>query len=120
MSGSRDYDEARTECATEMISIFDEMKPEKLYVPWFDTEVQHIDEFEPGDIVELHPKGGGGTDFRCLFDWIEKREIEPACLVVLTDLMGKFPQKEPTYPVLWVSTTDIIAPFGETLKLTSI
>lgn len=118
MSGSRDYDEARAECTAEMISIFDEMKPEKLYVSWFDTEVQHVDEFEPGDIVEFHPKGGGGTDFRCLFDWIEKREIEPACLVVLTDLMGTFPQREPSYPVLWISTTDIIAPFGETLRLT--
>lgn len=117
-SGSRDYEEARAECAAEVVAIFDEMKPEKLYVPYFDTEVPHVDEFEAGDIVEFHPKGGGGTDFRSLFSWVEKQQIEPACLVVLTDLMGTFPQTEPEYPVLWISTTERVAPFGETLRLT--
>ena len=117
MSGSRDYAEARAEGAAEIISIFDEMKPEKLCVAHFDTIVQRVEEFEPGDTVELHPKGGGGTDFRCLFDYIEQEGLEPACLVILTDGYGIFPSKEPLVPVLWVMTTKAQIPFGECLYI---
>ena len=43
--------------------------------------------------------------------------IQPACLVYLTDLQGTFPDKPPDYPVLWVTTTDQEAPWGETVRL---
>lgn len=46
--------------------------------------------------------GGGGTDFRPVFEAVDKTAI----LVYLTDGYGEFPKKEPDYPVIWVSLTD--------------
>lgn len=49
--------------------------------------------------------GGGGTDFRPVFDWIGEKQIHPACLVYFTDAYGRFPDIEPAnYPVIWVLT----------------
>ena len=66
--------------------------------------VQHVQRFEPGDTVSIDAKGGGGTDFRPVFEHIDgdKNEDEPpVCVVYLTDLDGSFPNVEPDYPVLW-------------------
>jgi len=54
------------------------------------------------DWNELKFAGGGGTDFRPVFDEIDHRNIEPAALVYLTDGFGSAPQDPPAYPVLWV------------------
>ena len=82
-----------------------------------DAEIQSEQEFTKADMpftVEI--KGGGGTDFRPAFEEIHKKGYSPACAVYLTDLYGRFPDKEPDYPVLWVSTTkDQKAPFGTTI-----
>jgi len=45
--------------------------------------------------------GGGGTDFRPVFDFYEKKNVRPACLVYFTDGYGTFPQKPPDYDVIW-------------------
>ena len=116
-SGSRDDNEARAECGAESASVIEECKPEKTHVIYCDARVQRVDVFEQGDPVKFSPCGGGGTDFRPAFEYVEKENLDLACMIVITDLMGTFPDKEPPYPVLWVSTTDRTAPFGETLRL---
>jgi predicted metal-dependent peptidase len=78
--------------------------------------------------VTIDAKGGGGTDFRPVFDIIEdprkakEHEMEefdepPVCVVYLTDLDGSFPAEEPEYPVLWCVPPGVNAsrkvPFGE-------
>jgi len=68
--------------------------------------------------LQLEPKGGGGTDFRPVFAWVAEQGLTPACLIYLTDMYGSFPDDEPEYPVLWISTTNIEkAPFGEVVRL---
>jgi len=67
--------------------------------------------------MQLHPVGGGGTDFRPAFEYVNKNGITPCCLIYLTDMEGTFPSYAPDYPVLWVATTDIKGPFGRTIKL---
>jgi len=68
--------------------------------------------------LRLNPKGGGGTDFRPVFEWVEKRGLTPACLVYLTDMRGRWPEAEPPYPVLWAATTaDVTPPFGITASM---
>jgi predicted metal-dependent peptidase len=47
-------------------------------------------------------KGGGGTDFRPVFDWVREQGMMPSALVFLTDGMGTYPDQPPPYPVLWV------------------
>ena len=49
----------------------------------------------------LELPGRGGTDFNPVFNDVEKRDLEPMCLVYLTDAYGPFPV-EPDYPVIWV------------------
>ena len=79
---------------------------------WCDAKVQRVDELdEPEDLEELRADinrqggapGGGGTDFRPVFEEIEKRGIQPDMLVYLTDTYGSFPTQEPDYPVIWAS-----------------
>lgn len=115
-SGSIGQEELRT-FASEITAIAQECRPSHIHVLYIDAKVQKVDEFETGDVIEIKPKGGGGTDFRPAFDWIAENQVEAACLIYLTDMYGDFPPEAPDYPVLWVSTSDHHAPFGETLRL---
>lgn len=103
--------------AAEVQAIADECAPERLVAVSCDAAIQSVEEFERGDLVILSPKGGGGTDFRPVFDHVEREGLEPACLVYLTDLDGTMPSAAPDYQVLWVSTTRTVAPWGETIEL---
>ena len=88
-------------------------------VLYVDSTLQGAQTFGRYDLpLDLDAKGGGGTDFRRPFDWIETEGKTPACLVYLTDLCGRFPDAEPDYPVLWVATENHgEAPFGETVRM---
>ena len=55
-------------------------------------------------LKKLHMKGGGGTDFRPVFDKVKELGIMPELLIYLTDAYGTFPEKRPQYPVLWCIT----------------
>jgi hypothetical protein len=83
-----------------------------VYVLYFDTDVQKVETYQAGQPVKLAPVGGGGTDFRPCFRWLEERGITPQTLLFLTDLWGTFPGDVPPYPVLWASTGKREAPFG--------
>lgn len=88
-------------------------------VLYCDTRIGNVEEFSTEDLpLTLHPKGGGGTDFRPPFRYVEETNLTPSCLIYLTDMGGKFPTEEPAYPVLWVSSQkDETAPFGEVVEL---
>jgi predicted metal-dependent peptidase len=60
--------------------------------------------------------GRGGTDFRPVFELIDREPISPNVLLYLTDLYGTFPSNEPRYPVIWIRTPDSFVeevPFGK-------
>lgn len=63
--------------------------------------------------------GGGGTDFRPVFAYLEEQAIMPQSLIFLTDLCGQFPEEGPNYPVIWAATTTAQAPFGETIPMSA-
>lgn len=90
--------------------------PTELTVIYCDAKVNHVDTFSRDTPVKLHPHGGGGTDFRPVFDYVEKQGLEPCCLIYLTDLMGTFPQEPAPYPVLWITDERTQAPWGETIR----
>lgn len=118
-SGSCWDAETQTRFASELTSVVEECKPEKVYAPYCDTKVyKPVRVFEPGEPLEFRIKGGGGTDFRDIFRWIEQENIEPACLIVTTDTYGNFPDHAPSYPVLWASTIkNPTVPFGEVIDI---
>jgi predicted metal-dependent peptidase len=103
--------------AAELQAAVDDASPARVHVLYCDARIHRVDTFERGETVEVNPAGGGGTDFRPVFDWLDTCEETPAALVYLTDLDGRFPSETPEIPTLWATTTDYVAPFGETLRI---
>ena len=103
--------------AAELTALVEENHPERVHVLYFDTAVQRADIFEFGQPIQLQPRGGGGTDFRPVFEYLETEHIEPHAVVFLTDLCGTFPEQEPPWPVIWASTQQTEAPFGATVYM---
>lgn len=61
-----------------------------------------VDNNTPVEKIIEELKGGGGTDFRPVFDKANKDFTTPSAMVFLTDTYGTFPETTPDYPVLWV------------------
>jgi predicted metal-dependent peptidase len=88
-----------------------------------DTEVQEIvEDFVPCDDFEL--KGGGGTDFRPVFEMIENGELEGDVVLFFTDMYGRYPEDEPHIPVIWIDYDGGYArnrvPFGHIIEAVKI
>ena len=102
---------------SEIRSILAGQRPRLVHVLYFDAAVQKAETYEAGQPVSFSPVGGGGTDFRPCFDWLQEHGIMPQTLVFLTDLCGTFPGEAPPYPVIWASTEARRAPFGEVVRM---
>lgn len=105
-----------------LAAIVEIYRPESVWVVDCDARVKQVVEITEGEMPEtLDAQGGGGTAFGPVFDWVEKEGISPACVVYFTDLQGKFPDKEPPYPVLWAVPETLCPvaapPFGERITL---
>lgn len=106
-----------SEFGSEIKGIVDELNPERVRVIYCDAQIAHIDVFERHDELEFAAHGGGGTDFRPPFRYLEEQGIEPRCFVYLTDGYGPFPE-EPAFPTLWcINNHDVVPPHGEHLIL---
>jgi len=68
------------------------------------------------DLETYKPVGGGGTDFRPVFQWVQEHLPTADFVVYFTDGMGEFGE-DPGKPVLWVMTTEVEAPYGVTVRL---
>jgi predicted metal-dependent peptidase len=104
----------------ELDELRNQLQPTGLHIIQCDAAIGKVDEFEQYDDFDLRKieaTGGGGTDFRPPFDYVEKQNIEPRAFVYLTDGYGPFPDKEPPYPVLWLMTTDVKPPWGEVVRI---
>jgi predicted metal-dependent peptidase len=75
--------------------------------------------FEPWEAFELPQKlrGGGGTRFTPVFEWVEEQGIAPDLLVYFTDAEGQFPGLEPRYPVIWLVKGRARVPWGQRVQL---
>ncbi|MCU0928368.1 MAG: VWA-like domain-containing protein [Burkholderiaceae bacterium] len=74
---------------------------------------------EPWEPLEVPAQlaGGGGTDFRPVFDWVEREGRRPDALVYFTDARGTFPARVPEYPVLWLVKGRAPVPWGRRIAL---
>jgi predicted metal-dependent peptidase len=95
--------------------VISECSPAAVTVWYSDAKVCKVDRFERGESLTWEPAGGGGTDFRPALKAIEE-EGTAVCVLCITDLYGSFPDSC-DLPVLWLATTDKVAPFGETIPL---
>lgn len=75
--------------------------------------------FEPWEDFDCPASisGGGGTDFRPVFDWLYRDGVRPALLVYFTDAEGKFPDHEPDFPVIWLVKGKQPTPWGQRIQL---
>ncbi len=76
-------------------------------------------EFEPWQEFTMPRKfeGGGGTDFRPMFAWVEQQNMSPDLLVYFTDAEGEFPALPPSYPVVWLVKGKTKTPWGRRVQL---
>ena len=100
-----------------------DFRPRAITVIYCDDRINGTPEtYTADDTPTLTPYGGGGTDFRPPFEWVDANMTEPpAALVYLTDLEGSAPKDAPAYPVIWAaipSTWPTIPAFGQIVPLT--
>jgi predicted metal-dependent peptidase len=75
--------------------------------------------YEPWEPIVLprELKGGGGTSFVPVFQWIDGWDMPPEIVVYFTDAQGQFPSQEPRYPVLWLVKGKAKVPWGRRIQL---
>ena len=119
-SGSMGQEELN-QIASEITAIAQDCRPETVLVIYCDSEVVGTERFDAYEDIQLHAKGGGGTRFKPVFDYIEEQvEETPAALVYFTDLWGNTDELDPPdYPVVWGVTynSDRAVPFGDVASL---
>jgi len=82
-----------------------------------DDKVNEHKTFYSGDILELSLSGGGGTDFRPVFSFIDENLRDTQLLLYFTDLDGAFPKDIPNYDIKWIVPKGKEVPFGEVIVL---
>jgi predicted metal-dependent peptidase len=85
-----------------------------------DADIQRIYELKNNEIItEVH--GRGGTDFRPVFEYLDKPRNKKDALVFFTDSQGPAPDKS-RLPTLWVLThgNKRPAPFGLEVELPKV
>jgi predicted metal-dependent peptidase len=112
----------QTMLGSEVQGILAEYGQIELVIVYVDTQVAGFQEVSVEDIpLKLEVKGGGGTDFRPGFVWVEEQDYVPVGAIYMTDgYCSSFPDEEPDYPVIWCLTEEPgnwNPPFGETIKI---
>ncbi len=83
-----------------------------------DAKVHGHYSFQGGEEMDFPIKGGGGTDYRPVFEYIEASLPMSSMLLYFTDGEGIFPRIPPTYEVLWaLSQKKNKIPFGRPLVI---
>ncbi len=106
-----------SEFAAEITNIWEDQKPIKLHVIYFDSEVCHYEKFERDDNLHIEAHGGGGTAFSPVFRYQDDNGIMPVATIFLTDLCCSDFGPQPDHPVLWVSNHSDQAPWGEVVMM---
>lgn len=91
------------------------------YLGFFDSIVYKPIEFSTVDeVLSIKPRGGGGTNFYKIFEYVSELEIKPKAIIILTDGYAFFPKEEVRegIPVIWVINNDkVTPPWGEIARI---
>lgn len=111
-------DEMMRTYVSEVSGALDEGITDRLTVVYADDGVRQVDEFVQGDVVQCRTIGGGGTDFRDTFKWINENAPEASAVIYLTDMITTSFGEEPHCATLWAAylpqhyLNNIKVPFG--------
>jgi len=103
----------------EIQGIMESFPAYRIHVVTFDTEAYNPVQYDSenlDDICDYEIKGGGGTDFDCIFNYLKENEIEPKRLVVFTDGYPFGSWGDENYAdTVWIlhGTTTIVPPWGQ-------
>lgn len=120
MSGSVSQREQMA-MVTELVSVANQVRPDKIDVLYWDSEVARHEEYDESNLdllaTSTKPAGGGGTSPACVKRYLTEKHINPECVIMLTDgYVDSWPDFD--CPVLWVVTTkNITAGTGMTIHL---
>ena len=91
---------------------------------FFDAQVYKPVDFDSiEDVKKIRPRGGGGTDFEIIFDYVNNNLQEPpASIVILTDGYAPFPDEKMScgIPTLWLlnhDDEDVSPPWGKVVRM---
>ena len=106
---------------SEVVGLCQNVQPEVLHLLEVDAAVQAHTVYDQMSLDSLSAKrtlaGGGGTDMRTIFKYLDDNNIKPEAVVVLTDGYTPWPETLP-YTTLWAITDKhITAPCGTTIHL---
>ena len=110
-----------TQAYSEIKGALDQFTSLEGYLGFFDTLVYEPKPFSSiEDVLEIIPKGGGGTSFFAVFSYVQKLEVKPKALVILTDGYAQFPPENVRngIPVIWIINNDnVTPPWGEVARM---
>jgi predicted metal-dependent peptidase len=92
------------------------MKPEKITVIQFDTEIKSVNEVRNvRELMHINFTGRGGTLINPVLEWANKNK--PQLLLVFSDGEFRFYDTETKTNTLWLihGNPDFSAPFGKTI-----
>ncbi len=120
-SGSISKDDLRA-YRKETLSIMEQFPSLSGWAAICDADLHAFKEINPENAErEIEFLGGGGTDFRPVFDEVETRALRPKAMFYFTDTYGSFPA-DPGYPVFWLvhsrigDNSEYHVPFGKVIK----
>jgi predicted metal-dependent peptidase len=105
----------------EVKNICDVVKPEAIELVYWDTSVCAHETYTQDQLEMLvsstKPRGGGGTDVRCVPEYMKKHKMKVECAIILTDgyLGGDWGDWD--CPTLWGITTDVQSPIGKSMRV---
>lgn len=103
------------EVSAEVMDILT-LSSDVLHVLYFDSAVTSTQALEEGNLDNLTPQGGGGTDFKPVVEYIEKEIEDPQVLIYFTDGHCNSFAHEPEFSVLWITDNlNFFPPYGETV-----
>ena len=117
-SGSIDNQMLRDFLA-ETQGIMDQFQSYKIHIFTFDTGVYNPQQYNSDNldaICDYEVKGGGGTDFDAIFNYLKEEQIEPKRLVVFTDGYPFGSWGDENYAdTVWIihGNTTVVPPWGQ-------
>ena len=88
---------------SEVKYVWETLKPEKMTLVQFDTDIQEVKEFKEGDpFEEFKVSTGGGTCLVCVRDYIQ--EHKPTAAIIFSDMyVAPMDPLDFDIPIIWVS-----------------
>jgi predicted metal-dependent peptidase len=89
---------------TEAQAALDDGAIDEVIAVYGDTRVTRVDTYFDGEEIEFDPRGGGGTDLKPLFKYVEDEVDNASLIICFTDMEIGDPGPEPSCPVLFAAT----------------